>query len=61
VLALANRSYLELYSLAIFSNLELRICNRLVGLKDVLELVKGKSGFAASGETVAKKYNPTLT
>lgn len=29
--------------------------------KDVLELIKGKSGFAASGEVVAKKYNPTLT
>jgi len=29
--------------------------------KDVLELVKGKSGYAASGETVARKYNPTLT
>ena len=29
--------------------------------KDVLELIKGKSGFAASGKVVAKKYNPTLT
>ena len=29
--------------------------------RDVLELVKGKSGFAASGKVVAKKYNPTLT
>lgn len=29
--------------------------------KDVLELIKGRSGFAASGEVVAKKYNPTLT
>ena len=29
--------------------------------KDVLELIKGKSGFAASGDVVAKKYNPTLT
>jgi len=29
--------------------------------KDVLMLVKGRSGFAASGEVVAKKYNPTLT
>eukprot|EP01082_Thalassiosira_pseudonana_P003860 g2820.t1 g2820 contig12:860825-862199(-) len=29
--------------------------------KDVLELIKGKSGFAASGNVVAKKYNPTLT
>lgn len=29
--------------------------------KDVIELVKGRSGFAASGETVAKKYNPTMT
>lgn len=29
--------------------------------KDVLELIKGKSGFAASGEVVATKYNPTLT
>jgi nitric oxide synthase-interacting protein len=29
--------------------------------KDVVELIKGKSGFAASGEVVAKKYNPTLT
>lgn len=29
--------------------------------KDVLNLTKGKSGFAASGEVVAKKYTPTLT
>jgi len=29
--------------------------------KDVLELIKGKSGFAASGDVVARKYNPTLT
>ncbi|KAL9180704.1 hypothetical protein ACHAXT_011157 [Thalassiosira profunda] len=29
--------------------------------KDVIELIKGKSGFASSGEVVAKKYNPTLT
>ena len=29
--------------------------------KDVLELHKGSSGFAASGCVVAKKYNPTLT
>ena len=29
--------------------------------KDVLELVRGRSGYAASGEVVAKKYNPTLT
>lgn len=29
--------------------------------KDVLELVQGRSGYAASGEVVAKKYNPTLT
>lgn len=29
--------------------------------KDVLELIKGKSGFAASGEVIARKYNPTLT
>lgn len=29
--------------------------------KDVLVLVKGRSGFAASGEVMAKKYNPTLT
>jgi nitric oxide synthase-interacting protein len=29
--------------------------------KDVLELVRGRSGFAASGEVMAKKYNPTLT
>lgn len=29
--------------------------------KDVLELIKGKSGYAASGEVMAKKYNPTLT
>jgi nitric oxide synthase-interacting protein len=29
--------------------------------KDVLELIKGKSGFAASGEVIAKKYQPTLT
>lgn len=29
--------------------------------KDVVELVSGKSGFAASGDVVAKKYNPTLT
>jgi len=28
---------------------------------DVLKLQKGKSGFAASGEVVAKKYRPTLT
>lgn len=28
---------------------------------DVLELIKGKSGFAASGTVVATKYNPTLT
>jgi hypothetical protein len=28
---------------------------------DVLGLVCGKSGFAASGVVVAKKYNPTLT
>ena len=28
---------------------------------DVLELVSGRSGFAASGKVVAKKYNPTLT
>ena len=29
--------------------------------KDVLVLARGRSGFAASGEVVAKKYNPTLT
>eukprot|EP00579_Thalassiosira_antarctica_P004433 CAMPEP_0201881066 /NCGR_PEP_ID=MMETSP0902-20130614/11478_1 /ASSEMBLY_ACC=CAM_ASM_000551 /TAXON_ID=420261 /ORGANISM="Thalassiosira antarctica, Strain CCMP982" /LENGTH=339 /DNA_ID=CAMNT_0048409193 /DNA_START=30 /DNA_END=1049 /DNA_ORIENTATION=- len=29
--------------------------------KDVLELIKGKSGYAASGTVVATKYNPTLT
>ena len=29
--------------------------------KDVISLVKGKSGFAASGNVEAKKYNPTLT
>lgn len=29
--------------------------------KDVVELIKGKSGFAASGTVVATKYNPTLT
>lgn len=29
--------------------------------KDVITLVKGKSGFAASGNVEAKKYNPTLT
>ena len=29
--------------------------------KHVVELRKGASGFAASGETVAKKYRPTLT
>jgi nitric oxide synthase-interacting protein len=29
--------------------------------KHVIELKKGSSGFAASGETVAKKYRPTLT
>eukprot|EP00584_Thalassiosira_punctigera_P001443 CAMPEP_0172532370 /NCGR_PEP_ID=MMETSP1067-20121228/5451_1 /TAXON_ID=265564 ORGANISM="Thalassiosira punctigera, Strain Tpunct2005C2" /NCGR_SAMPLE_ID=MMETSP1067 /ASSEMBLY_ACC=CAM_ASM_000444 /LENGTH=370 /DNA_ID=CAMNT_0013316877 /DNA_START=75 /DNA_END=1188 /DNA_ORIENTATION=+ len=29
--------------------------------KDVLELVRGRSGYAASGEVVARKYNPTLT
>ena len=29
--------------------------------KDVLDLIKGKSGFAASGDVVARKYNPTLT
>ena len=29
--------------------------------KDVLELQKGKSGFAASGEVIASKYTPTLT
>lgn len=29
--------------------------------KDVLELIKGRSGYAASGEVVARKYNPTLT
>lgn len=29
--------------------------------KDVIDLVSGKSGFAASGDVVAKKYNPTLT
>lgn len=29
--------------------------------KDVLELVRGRSGYAASGEVMAKKYNPTLT
>jgi hypothetical protein len=28
---------------------------------DVLELIKAKSGFAASGEVILKKYNPTLT
>jgi nitric oxide synthase-interacting protein len=28
---------------------------------DVLELIRGKSGFAASGTVVATKYNPTLT
>ena len=28
---------------------------------DVVELVSGKSGFAASGDVVARKYNPTLT
>ena len=29
--------------------------------KDVIELVAGRSGYAASGTVVAKKYNPTLT
>ena len=29
--------------------------------KDVLELQKGKSGFAASGSVVASKYTPTMT
>jgi hypothetical protein len=29
--------------------------------KDVITLMKGKSGFAASGNVEAKKYNPTLT
>lgn len=29
--------------------------------KDVIELQKAASGFAASGKVVAKKYNPTLT
>ena len=29
--------------------------------KDLLELKKGKSGFAASGEVVARKYTPTMT
>ena len=29
--------------------------------KDVIELVAGRSGYAASGPVVAKKYNPTLT
>ena len=29
--------------------------------KDVITLIKGKSGFAASGNVEAKKYNPTLT
>ncbi|KAL7508315.1 hypothetical protein ACHAXN_005377 [Cyclotella atomus] len=28
---------------------------------DVIDLVSGKSGFAASGDVVARKYNPTLT
>jgi len=29
--------------------------------KDIITLIKGKSGFAASGNVEAKKYNPTLT
>ena len=29
--------------------------------KDVIELKKSASGFAASGEVIAKKYRPTLT
>jgi nitric oxide synthase-interacting protein len=29
--------------------------------KHVIELVPGRSGYAASGTVVAKKYNPTLT
>lgn len=29
--------------------------------KDVLELQKGKSGFAASGDVIASKYTPTMT
>lgn len=29
--------------------------------KDVITLIKGKSGFAAIGNVEAKKYNPTLT
>mmetsp|Transcript_15283 Transcript_15283/g.21953 ORF Transcript_15283/g.21953 Transcript_15283/m.21953 type:complete len:107 (-) Transcript_15283:143-463(-) len=29
--------------------------------KDVIILQKAASGFASSGETVAKKYRPTLT
>jgi len=29
--------------------------------KDVIELKKGASGFAASGEVVASKYTPTMT
>mmetsp|Transcript_5498 Transcript_5498/g.8211 ORF Transcript_5498/g.8211 Transcript_5498/m.8211 type:complete len:111 (+) Transcript_5498:58-390(+) len=29
--------------------------------KDILELKKGSSGFAASGDVVATKYTPTLT
>jgi len=29
--------------------------------KDILDLQKGKSGFAASGDVVASKYTPTMT
>lgn len=38
------------------------ITGRKVNVKrDVIELVPGRSGYAASGSVVAKKYNPTLT
>lgn len=37
------------------------ISSKKLKVSDVVELVSGKSGFAASGDVVARKYNPTLT
>jgi len=42
-------------------NLECPVTSKRFKEADVLDLVSGRSGFAASGDVVARKYNPTLT
>lgn len=41
--------------------MECPITSKKIKETDVLDLVSGRSGFAASGDVVAKKYSPTLT